>query len=509
MKTILSLTLMIGLALPAAADWQDRVVGAVADKPILLSELAQRAKPSLVQAKPAWKPGARLTDAHRKILRQVQQAMLDNELFVREAARIGLRIADKEVEQALQAIAKQNGLPLETLFAQLNELGFTPKTYREELGRQILEQRLLSLNVATYAPVQDGGPALSEKTFVTVPKKLLQKLSADSWTWLDDLKDLSHLPAPAPQVKLVGVVVESSAGAVPDYLSELSKSRADQPLDPKRVGEDLHALWATRQLERAVVKLRKSKKGSLLEFRLKLWPRLTEIRVEGDSPLSSYEVESLMGLLPKRLFDPVAAERGLKAITNRLVTLGYMEARVNFERKPSPKGVQGVIQIQAGPGYQLLPLRVEGNSVLTDAILKVCLQQVTATEAEVRADQTVVFLSACGYDRGLLNISVSNPKQELDRDAKTIQQVIRIREGAVFRLGKLEFTGKLISQKSDYMKRLDLKSGQVFSRSKMVRGIEEIRKLHDAYGVTRIVTPLTNIDMEEKRIDLTLQIENK
>jgi peptidyl-prolyl cis-trans isomerase SurA len=161
------------LASSAKATVVERVVAVVGDQAILLSDVRSRATPYLMRVQQEMPTeshrAAAITQLHKSLLEQ----LIDEELIARTARRSKLTVTDREVDQALSRVAQQNGLTMEALMGEITAAGLTEAKYREELRRQILDARVLSLRVATRVQVREEDLRATYRAMVLEERKQL------------------------------------------------------------------------------------------------------------------------------------------------------------------------------------------------------------------------------------------------------------------------------------------------------------------------------------------------
>src|SRR5690606_25299118 len=69
--------------------------------------------------------------------RQVLQQMINAALQDHEAQRVGIRVSDAQVEQAVQSIAQRNRITVDQLRAEITNSGMDWDDYRSDLRSQI------------------------------------------------------------------------------------------------------------------------------------------------------------------------------------------------------------------------------------------------------------------------------------------------------------------------------------------------------------------------------------
>ena len=133
----------------AAPGAVDRIVAVVGDTAITLSELRDRARPFLevVQKKGNAVDVAR---AEAEMNRALLDRMIDEALEAHEAAKLKITVSTEEVDAGLRAVAAQNKLTVVDVLREAKLHGMSEPRYREEIGRQILEGKLLQIRIAEH-----------------------------------------------------------------------------------------------------------------------------------------------------------------------------------------------------------------------------------------------------------------------------------------------------------------------------------------------------------------------
>lgn len=125
----------------------ERVVAVVGDHAILLSDLRDRARPFLARVEAQTSDPAQLAAARSQLYTQLVGRLVDEELQQRAANRANLTVGPREIEDALERVASQNGVTVERLVEEAAQTGLSESSYRQELRRQLLEAKLLNLRV--------------------------------------------------------------------------------------------------------------------------------------------------------------------------------------------------------------------------------------------------------------------------------------------------------------------------------------------------------------------------
>jgi peptidyl-prolyl cis-trans isomerase SurA len=148
---ILLITLLV---LPVGAENEDdevvdRIAAVVGSEIILLSEVLERAIPLFEEMERSSKgPTELMLDQRRdKVIKEVVQHMIDDELIAGVALEMQLSVTAAEIDSAMENMAAQNGVDIKTLAQAIKAQGMNVLTYRGQLRKQILRYKVLNLRI--------------------------------------------------------------------------------------------------------------------------------------------------------------------------------------------------------------------------------------------------------------------------------------------------------------------------------------------------------------------------
>ncbi len=148
---ILSLTTFSIPAVAATEDSAvvDRIAAVVGSEIILLSEVMERAVPLIKEMEKSSKTSSSFMPDQRReeVTKEVVQYMIDDELISMEAIEMNLSVTAAEIDKAMENMAAQNGVDVQTLAEAIKAQGMSVLSYRGQLRKQILRYKVLNLRV--------------------------------------------------------------------------------------------------------------------------------------------------------------------------------------------------------------------------------------------------------------------------------------------------------------------------------------------------------------------------
>ena len=142
---LLLLSLVIGPPLAQAASLEelDSIVAVVNKDVIVRSELERE----IVLALPEMREKGAEMPARAELERKVLERMIEKRLQMQEAQRVGIKVEDGALTQAMEGIAQRNNLTLEELQTALGASGIRFEDFREDTRSQMIMSQLQAREV--------------------------------------------------------------------------------------------------------------------------------------------------------------------------------------------------------------------------------------------------------------------------------------------------------------------------------------------------------------------------
>ena len=145
----------LGMSSRADAVIVERIVAVVGDRPVLLSELRNRAKPNLLRLLATQRDANYHAAAETEIYKEFLNRIIDERLEEGAAEKARIAVLPEEVDRGIQNVAANAKIPLAELLTEVRRQGLTEQDFRDEIRRQILEGKLIELRVRPRVRVTD------------------------------------------------------------------------------------------------------------------------------------------------------------------------------------------------------------------------------------------------------------------------------------------------------------------------------------------------------------------
>jgi peptidyl-prolyl cis-trans isomerase SurA len=153
LRTILLSLALLPFASPAAEDVVDGIA-AIVDNEIILRSEVERATQTML-SRVAEQQGPVPQTVVAQVRRQALDSLIDERLILQFAKQAKMTTSDEEIDAAIQAIAADENVTPEQIYAAAEQQGLGRDAYREELGKQITKMRVLSGSVQSRVSVTD------------------------------------------------------------------------------------------------------------------------------------------------------------------------------------------------------------------------------------------------------------------------------------------------------------------------------------------------------------------
>ncbi len=314
--------------------------------------------------------------------------------------------------------------------------------------------------------------------------------------------------------------------------------------DPSAMERDFNSLWNTGYFEDIKFLREQTPKGWRIIVQVKEKPTIREINYVGLSSVSQSDVldrfkEAKVGLSVESQYDPTRIKKAEVAIRGLLSEHGRQFATIRTEVRQIPPAAVGItFVVKEGPKVKVGKIKFEGNKNIKSRVLRAAMKNLrpigiphsiflenifAKTYDATKLEEDTERVRAEYQNRGYFKAAVSDPKTDIhdtghkgfhipllqSGPGKAVDITMPIDEGDKYRLGKITFkNNKAISNVAALRALFPLKDGDVFSRDKIAKGLENLRKAYGQYGYINYTgVPSTTFDDDKKLAYLEIDVD--
>jgi outer membrane protein insertion porin family len=286
------------------------------------------------------------------------------------------------------------------------------------------------------------------------------------------------------------------------------------------IRDDVRTIWRMGFFEDVQVEVTPMVGGGVIViFVLKEKPSIRKIYVSGHDEVGLTKINEVLDIKKEQILDPAKIKKNVEKIRELYVQRGFYMAEVNYElERVDQNEVDVYFRIHENAKVEVRRVNFVGNKGATDEELRgVMLTQpgdllsfVTSsgTYREDVFQRDMLMVQAYYYDRGYINVKVSDPQLELSPDKRSLYITISIDEGKQYRVGELDVRGELLDDRDFYLQRLGVKPGETFNRSKVQQDMQDLTEYYKDKGYAYVnATPQTIVDEKNRVVNLTFDIQ--
>jgi len=315
---------------------------------------------------------------------------------------------------------------------------------------------------------------------------------------------------PIAAVELRGIV-HADAAAVQRAI----KSKMGAPCDAETVRADVRRLWATGEIEDVDVRVDATAAGVTLTYVVSERPRVGEVHFDGAKVLDEAALARALDTARGDHFDRSRVFAGMQAVRELYVERGYRRVGLELRTRDAGGGaLDACVVVTEGPKATIARWDFVGNAQVDEDKLRWQMATEDGLYNSVggvyRGDlweRDKLMIIAHYYDLGFLTVEMDEPEVTESADGRALSVTVRIREGAIYKLGKLRVIGALAAPEKDYLAQLTAHEGDVFRRAVMIEELARLRAFHkDTTGKEPEVEPATELHPDTKTVDVTFNV---
>src|SRR5256886_3247219 len=321
--------------------------------------------------------------------------------------------------------------------------------------------------------------------------------SARGWTAVMLFVTALGLFAPAivrgqqpPIIRSIDVQYSGPATVSKDVILAQIRTAVGQPYSDSTVEDDIRSLYKTGTIQNVRIFAQPEEDGVKVIVAVQTRQVLRELVIDGAQRVSAKKLRKEIGVKLNSPVNEDDLQKARKKIIDRYQSKGFTDITVDFRVEPidESRGTARVIYtVNEGVRGAVKRIRFEGNEHFSEKILRKQMKTRGKTMVsfidksgrldEVQLQQDLDAIKEYYQNHGYIDAEV----QEIGRERKNgpLLITIGIKEGTLYHVNKLSFTGYKETTEEKIRKVIKVKEGAVYSPKQLH---DDAKAIADAYG---------------------------
>jgi len=294
------------------------------------------------------------------------------------------------------------------------------------------------------------------------------------------------------------------------------RTKPGEAFSPEVLQDDLKRIYQMGYFKDIQITSEDTEAGKAITFHVEEKPMVKAVQVLGNKKVKLDDVKEVIETKPRTILDLNKVNGDVARIKKLYVDKGYFRVNIDFKVKPMANDMVGIdYSIREGDIIKVKEVTFSGNnSISGKKIVKVMetreksfmsLFTTKGIYKEKGLEKDIERITAFYYSKGFLLVEVAEPEIAFKENGIHIH--ITITEGPKFTIGAIDFDGDLIYGKDILKSKIRASSGQIFNGQKLNEDLIALKALYAEQGFAFAdITPLTNLNREDKTVDLVFQV---
>lgn len=274
------------------------------------------------------------------------------------------------------------------------------------------------------------------------------------------------------------IQIQGLQGILPETVRSYLPIHEGQEYTPKKGQHILQALYKTGFFD----DVRLSRREDALIIMLKERPIISLIRINGNKVITSKKLRPILdkhNIVEGQPFNPNVLNEIEQGLQRQYGAMGYHAANVSTKViKESRNRVALYINVDEGGIATVRSIQFVGNHAFSSRILRHQFELTTPglftwishadRYSQLKLEDDLQNLTNFYLNHGYLRFRIVSQQVQWSADRRSVDIIIRVDEGPIYRISGYSISGDTFGFKDQLYKLITLKSGDIFSRQRVI-----------------------------------------
>jgi len=318
-------------------------------------------------------------------------------------------------------------------------------------------------------------------------------------------------------VKVLGLSVEGNTTTDANLVKATSGLTPGREIGGDDIQTAIRQLWSLNLFSDIQILLDKElPDGVYLTIKVKEFPRLEKIELDGNKKLKKKDLEPEMNFYPGQVISPNTIAKTQRKLKKLYEDKGYLLAKIEARTSASKDSGKVILRFDIDEGNKVKIKRINfvGNSAFDDGKLR----------KQMKKTKQSGFLRGGDFERKKYEEDLEHVldfyREEGFRDAEIVRDSlyygqtkedlyidVTVREGPRYHFGKISFEGNKVFSEADLWSRLGFKEGDVYNKKELDKAIQErLGALYYDNGYIYAAVVPREIPVASDRVDISFVV---
>jgi len=268
------------------------------------------------------------------------------------------------------------------------------------------------------------------------------------------------------------------------------KSTVGSAFNPSLLSEDIRSIFSLGFFDDVQLRVEDFEGGVRIIFAVSERPFVRDVDFVGNKAEDRDALQDKIDVKLGSVYNPVDVQRAVEKLRDFYEDEGYFEVQITpTVEKFADSDVKLIFNIVEGRQITIEAIKFVGNKGLRDDQLKDSMEtkerQYYILRGKVqrqRLEQDVDRILGLYNDNGYIQARVESTDVSVDRERARVTITITVTEGPQFRVGEVKMTGVTLLPEKEVERQIRLRTGDVFSVSRVRDSVTGILNLYSTIG---------------------------
>jgi len=268
------------------------------------------------------------------------------------------------------------------------------------------------------------------------------------------------------------------------------KSTVGSAFNPSLLSEDIRSIFSLGFFDDVQLRVEDFEGGVRIIFAVSERPFVRDVDFVGNKAQDRDTLQDKIDVKLGSVYNPVDVQRAVEKLRDFYEDEGYFEVQITpTVEKFADTDVKLIFNIVEGRQITIEAIKFVGNKGLRDDQLKESMEtkerQYYILRGKVqrqRLEQDVDRILGLYNDNGYIQARVESQDASVDRERARVTITITVTEGPQFRVGEVKMTGVTLLPEKEVERQIRLRTGDVFSVSRVRDSVTGISNLYSTIG---------------------------